>query len=276
MHFLPDVYVPCDLCHGKRYNRETLEITLQGGHQHRDVLEMTVEDAPGFFSQCRAIAASWNAGGRGPVPRRIRAEPDHAVRRRGAAAVKLSKELAPRHRAHALHPRRADHRPAVSPTSAPARGAAQTARREHGRGDRTQPRRDQDRDWVIDLGPDGGHRGERIIAEGHAGAGRGDAAVHTGHFLIKSLGTGAKPTTGAVAAPNRRVPDEGGKTAKAEAAALRAGGSRHERQRRHRRSLRVALRWTTSTPSATSTIRATDLPPEQARVRCSKASARTG
>ncbi len=49
MHFLPDVFVPCDVCHGKRYNRETLEIRYKGKTIH-DVLEMTVEDAAEFFS----------------------------------------------------------------------------------------------------------------------------------------------------------------------------------------------------------------------------------
>ena len=48
MHFLPDVYVPCDVCHGKRYNRETLEITYKGFNIN-DVLEMTVEDALKLF-----------------------------------------------------------------------------------------------------------------------------------------------------------------------------------------------------------------------------------
>ncbi|HEY3520835.1 MAG TPA: excinuclease ABC subunit UvrA, partial [Rhodanobacteraceae bacterium] len=55
MHFLPDVYVPCDVCHGKRYNRETLEI-LYKGHNIADVLDMTVEDALKVFENIPAIA----------------------------------------------------------------------------------------------------------------------------------------------------------------------------------------------------------------------------
>ncbi|HEY2925482.1 MAG TPA: excinuclease ABC subunit UvrA [Albitalea sp.] len=55
MHFLPDVYVPCDTCHGKRYNRETLEV-LYKGKSITDVLNLTVEDAHAYFSAVPAIA----------------------------------------------------------------------------------------------------------------------------------------------------------------------------------------------------------------------------
>ena len=55
MHFLPDVYVPCDVCQGKRYNRETLEIKYKDKNIH-EVLEMTVEDARQFFDAIPAIS----------------------------------------------------------------------------------------------------------------------------------------------------------------------------------------------------------------------------
>jgi excinuclease ABC subunit A len=55
MHFLPDVYVPCDACHGKRYNRETLEVQYKGKNIH-EVLDLTVEDALHFFSAVPSIA----------------------------------------------------------------------------------------------------------------------------------------------------------------------------------------------------------------------------
>jgi excinuclease ABC subunit A len=57
MHFLPDVYVPCDVCHGKRYNRETLEV-LYKGRNIAEVLNLTVEDAHAFFAPCRRSRAS--------------------------------------------------------------------------------------------------------------------------------------------------------------------------------------------------------------------------
>ena len=55
MHFLPDVYVPCEQCHGKRYNRETLEVRFKGKNIG-DVLEMSVEEAVGFFENVPKIA----------------------------------------------------------------------------------------------------------------------------------------------------------------------------------------------------------------------------
>ncbi len=55
MHFLPDVYVPCDICHGKRYNRETLEVQWKG-RNIADILQLTVEDAFGFFKDVPTIA----------------------------------------------------------------------------------------------------------------------------------------------------------------------------------------------------------------------------
>ncbi|MEM7053671.1 MAG: ATP-binding cassette domain-containing protein, partial [Pseudomonadota bacterium] len=55
MHFLPDIFVPCDVCHGKRYNRETLTVTYKGKNIH-EVLEMTVEDALPFFEAVPSVA----------------------------------------------------------------------------------------------------------------------------------------------------------------------------------------------------------------------------
>ena len=55
MHFLPDVYVPCDVCHGLRYNRETLEIRYKGKNI-TEVLNMTVEQATEFFSAVPALS----------------------------------------------------------------------------------------------------------------------------------------------------------------------------------------------------------------------------
>ena len=66
MHFLPDVYVPCDVCHGKRYNRETLDVQYKGKNIH-EVLNLTVEDALAFFSaRAQHCAQAANLDGCGP------------------------------------------------------------------------------------------------------------------------------------------------------------------------------------------------------------------
>lgn len=59
MNFLPDVYVPCEVCHGARYNRETLEVTFKG-KTVQDVLDMPIEEASNFFSAVPAIARHLN------------------------------------------------------------------------------------------------------------------------------------------------------------------------------------------------------------------------
>ena len=112
MHFLPDVYVTCDVCKGKRYNRETLEVLFKG-KSIADVLDMTVEEALEFFKAVPRVRDEAGAA----APRRPRLHPcrpagDDAVRRRGAARQALEGAVEARHRPHALHPRRADHRPA--------------------------------------------------------------------------------------------------------------------------------------------------------------------
>ncbi len=105
MHFLPDVYVPCDVCRGRRYNRETLEVRYRGRNIH-EVLELTVEDAAALFANVPAAA------------NRLRTLLDVGLQyvRLGQSAttlsggeaqrVKLARELAKRaRRAHALHTR---------------------------------------------------------------------------------------------------------------------------------------------------------------------------
>ena len=126
MHFLPDVYVPCDVCHGRRYNRETLEI-LYKGKNITEVLDLTVEDAHGYFSAVPTIARKLQTlldVGLGY----IRLGQSATTLSGGEAQrVKLALELSQaRHRPHALHPRRADHRPALRRHRPAAEGAARS------------------------------------------------------------------------------------------------------------------------------------------------------
>ncbi len=128
MHFLPDVYVTCDACKGKRYNRETLEVLFKG-KSIADVLDMTVEEGAEFFKAVPRVRDILDDA----APRRPRLHPcrpagDDAVRRRGAARQARQGVVEARHRPHALHSRRADHRPAFPRRREAARSAARAGR----------------------------------------------------------------------------------------------------------------------------------------------------
>ena len=123
MHFLPDVYVPCEQCHGRRYNRETLEVRFKG-KSIADVLDMPVGEALEFFERDpEAEAPPADAPRRRPRLHPPRPARDDALGRRGAARQARDRALEDRHGPHALHPRRADHRPPLRRRRAPARGA---------------------------------------------------------------------------------------------------------------------------------------------------------
>ena len=168
MHFLPDVYVPCETCHGRRYNRETLEVRFKG-KSIADVLEMSVEEALEFFAKIpklrRRLQTLHDVG----LDYIKLGQPATTLSGGEAQRVKLAKELSQgRDRADALHPRRADDRPALRRHREAARGAAAARRRrQHGARDRAQPRRDQ-----------AGRLGRRPRARGRRGGRRGDRRRH--------------------------------------------------------------------------------------------------
>lgn len=167
MHFLPDVYVPCDVCKGKRYNRETLEIKYKHKNIH-EVLEMTVEDAHEFFSAIPAVA------------RKLKTLMDVGLSyiRLGQAAttlsggeaqrVKLAKELSKRDTGQTLYildePTTGLHFHDIKQLL-----AVLHRLRDHGNTVVViEHNLDvvKTADWIVDLGPEGGSGGGQIIASG--------------------------------------------------------------------------------------------------------------
>ena len=129
MHFLPDVYVPCEQCHGKRYNRETLEVRFKG-KTIADVLEMPIEEALEFFAHIpkirRRVQALVDVG----LGYMRLGQPATTLSGGEAQRVKLAAELSKvATGTHDVHPRRADHRPALRRHPAAARGARAAGRR---------------------------------------------------------------------------------------------------------------------------------------------------
>ena len=168
MHFLPDVYVPCEVCMGARYNRETLEVRYKG-KSIADVLEMTVEEALEFFAQhpeaSGAQLQTLHDVGLGYVQL---GQPATTLSGGEAQRVKLAHELSKRATGRTLYmldePTTGLH---FADIEQAARGApAAGRRRQHGARHRAQPRRDQEADWIIDLGPEGGEAGGEVLATG--------------------------------------------------------------------------------------------------------------
>ncbi len=117
MHFLPDIYVTCETCGGRRYNRETLGITYRGKNI-AEILAMNVEEALQFFRNVPVIRnrlqTLYDVGLVLSRPRPVFGDP---LRRRGPAHQTGPRIEQTQHRQYPLYPRRTDHRPASRPTS---------------------------------------------------------------------------------------------------------------------------------------------------------------
>jgi excinuclease ABC subunit A len=189
MHFLPDVFVPCDVCRGKRYNRETLDILYRGRSIH-DVLEMTVEDALKFFQSIPSVQPKLQTlldVGLGYLKLG-----QNATTLSGGEAqrVKLARELAKRATGRTLYildePTTGLHFHDVAQLLL----VLQRLRDEGNTVVVIEHNLDviQTADWIIDLGPEGGHGGGRLVAAGTPEHVAQQAGSHTGRYLAERLG----------------------------------------------------------------------------------------
>ncbi|MGA0330536.1 MAG: excinuclease ABC subunit UvrA, partial [Ilumatobacteraceae bacterium] len=190
MHFLPDVYVPCEVCKGARYNRDTLEIAFKGKNIS-DVLDMPIEEALGFFANQPAIARHMQTlvdVGLGYV-RLGQSAP--TLSGGEAQRVKLATELAKRSTGHTIY---LLDEPTTGLHFEDVRRLLTVLSRLVDQGNTVlviEHNLDviKTADWIVDLGPEGGHGGGTVVAEGAPEVVARTKGSHTGRFLADLLST---------------------------------------------------------------------------------------
>ena len=192
MHFLPDVYVPCDVCRGKRYNRETLEIRYKGKNIH-EVLDMTVEDALEFFRNVPVVAKKLQTLTDVGLAY-IRLGQNATTLSGGEAQrVKLAKELSKRDTGRTLY---ILDEPTTGLHFHDIEHLLEVLHRLRDRGNTIvviEHNLDvvKTADWIIDLGPEGGDGGGEVIATGTPEEVAANMRSFTGQYL-KPLVTAMK------------------------------------------------------------------------------------
>jgi excinuclease ABC subunit A len=184
MHFLPDIYVPCDVCKGQRYNRETLDVHYKGKNIHQ-VLEMTIEDAREFFDAIPAIARKLQTLIDVGLSYISLGQSATTLSGGEAQRVKLSKELSKRDTGKTLYildePTTGLHFHDIEQLL-----AVLHRLRDHGNTVVViEHNLDvvKTADWIVDLGPEGGSGGGLIVAQGTPEEVALVKGSHTGHFL---------------------------------------------------------------------------------------------
>ena len=191
MQFLPDVYVPCEVCGGKRYNREALEIRYKG-KSISDVLEMTVEEALGFFTNipaCETKLRTLNDVGLGYIHL---GQPATTLSGGEAQRIKLATELSRRATGRTLY---ILDEPTTGLHFADVERLLDVLHRLVDAGNTVvviEHNLDvvKTADWIIDLGPEGGKAGGEVIAEGTPEAVARSRRSFTGRYLRELLTTG--------------------------------------------------------------------------------------
>jgi excinuclease ABC subunit A len=193
MHFLPDIYVPCDVCKGKRYNRETLSVTYKAKNIH-EVLQMTVEEALDFFEPVPVVARKLQTMTDVGLSYIQLGQSATTLSGGEAQRIKLSKELSKRDTGQTLYildePTTGLHFQDIEQLL----GVLHRLR-DHGNTVVViEHNLDviKTADWVIDLGPEGGDKGGEIVATGTPEQLAGKSESHTGQFLARMLGLQAQ------------------------------------------------------------------------------------
>ncbi|MDQ2973512.1 MAG: excinuclease ABC subunit UvrA [bacterium] len=188
MHFLPDVYVPCEVCDGKRYNREALEIHYKG-KTISDVLKMTIEEGYEFFANITSIANKLETLNKVGLGYMTLGQSATTLSGGEAQRVKLATELSRRATGRTLYildePTTGLHMDDVNRLLEVLQALVDTGNSmviiEH----------NLDvikcADWLIDMGPEGGNNGGQVIAEGTPEQVASNRSSYTGHFLKKLL-----------------------------------------------------------------------------------------
>jgi excinuclease ABC subunit A len=189
MHFLPDVYVTCDVCHGKRYNRETLEVLFKG-KSISDVLDMTVEEAASFFAAVPSVREKMETLQRVGLGYIKVGQQATTLSGGEAQRIKLAKELSRRATGKTLYildePTTGLHFHDVAKLLEVLHELVDQGNTvvviEH------NLEVIKTADWVLDLGPEGGDGGGELVAFGTPEDIVREPRSHTGRFLKELLG----------------------------------------------------------------------------------------
>ena len=195
MNFLPDVYVPCEVCHGARYNRETLEVHFKG-KTIADVLDMPIEEAAEFFAAVPAISRHMTTLAQVGLGYVRLGQPAPTLSGGEAQRVKLAAELQKRSTGRTVYvldePTTGLHFEDIRKLLAVLQGLVDKGNTviviEHNLDVIKSA------DWIVDLGPEGGSGGGLVVAEGTPEQVARVEASHTGRFLAPVLSGRGKPT----------------------------------------------------------------------------------